>query len=126
MKELHKIGCKFALDDFGSGVSSFAYLRTLPVDILKIDGQFVRDMATDEIDAGMVTAIQDVARVMRKETVAEFVETPAVLERLRHVGVDFAQGYGIGRPRPLESVEGRPLRETPSIALPQTSPRRSA
>ncbi|HSS66611.1 MAG TPA: EAL domain-containing protein, partial [Gammaproteobacteria bacterium] len=105
MKELHNFGCRFALDDFGSGVSSFAYLRSLPVDILKIDGQFVRDMATDEVDAGMVTAIHEIARVMNKETVAEFVESEAVLQRLEQVGVDFAQGYGVGRPAPLDGLE---------------------
>ncbi len=113
MKQLQKIGCRFALDDFGSGVSSFAYLRSLPVDILKIDGQFVRDMATDEVDAGMVAAINEIARVMNKETVAEFVETEEVLERLRKVGVDFAQGYGVGRPAPLENLSQEPL-ENPS------------
>ncbi len=113
MKELNKIGCRFALDDFGSGVSSFAYLRSLPVDILKIDGQFVRDMATDEVDAGMVTAINEIARVMKKETVAEFVETDAVLERLKKVGVDFAQGYGVGRPAPLSDLGDEP-RDRPS------------
>ncbi len=111
MKQLHKIGCRFALDDFGSGVSSFAYLRSLPVDILKIDGQFVRDMATDEVDAGMVAAINEIARVMNKETVAEFVETEEVLERLKKVGVDFAQGYGVGRPAPLENLSQEPLEE---------------
>ncbi len=109
MKELHKFGCRFALDDFGSGVSSFAYLRSLPVDILKIDGQFVRDMATDEVDAGMVTAIHEIARVMKKETVAEFVETDEVLERLKKVGVDFAQGYGVGRPAPLKDLGEDPV-----------------
>ena len=116
MKELHKIGCRFALDDFGSGVSSFAYLRSLPVDILKIDGQFVRDMATDEVDAGMVTAIHQIAQVMKKETVAEFVETEAVLNRLKRVGVNFAQGYGIGRPAPLETLGGEPPRRKTSPA----------
>ncbi len=109
MKELHNIGCKFALDDFGSGLSSFAYLRSLPVDILKIDGQFVRGMATDEVDASMVTAIHEIARVMKKETVAEFVESKAVLDRLKKVGVDFAQGYGVGRPAPLENLGERPF-----------------
>ncbi|MDH3316726.1 MAG: EAL domain-containing protein [Gammaproteobacteria bacterium] len=126
MTELQKIGCRFALDDFGSGVSSFAYLRSLPVDILKIDGQFVRDMATDEVDAGMVTAIHEIARVMKKETVAEFVETQAVLEKLKKVGIDFAQGYGVGRPAPLESLEGDPSRKTPDSAGDSKRARQSA
>ncbi len=125
MKELHNFGCRFALDDFGSGVSSFAYLRSLPVDILKIDGQFVRDMATDEVDAGMVTAIHEIARVMNKETVAEFVETNAVLKRLEQVGVDFAQGYGVGRPAPLDSLESD---RSENVSAPdgEKRPRRSA
>jgi len=105
MRALKALGCRFALDDFGSGLSSFAYLKGLPVDLLKIDGVFVKDMVNDPIDCAMVRAINEIGRVMGKRTVAEFVEDQAVLARLREVGVDYAQGYGIGRPRPLAELD---------------------
>jgi EAL domain-containing protein (putative c-di-GMP-specific phosphodiesterase class I) len=101
MHELRKLGCKFSLDDFGAGMSSFAYLKHLPVDFLKIDGAFVKDMATDPIDAAMVEAINRIGHVMGKRTIAEFVENENVLEALRRIGVDYAQGYGIARPVPF-------------------------
>ncbi len=104
MKELEGLGCRFALDDFGSGLSSFAYLRNLPVDYLKIDGNFIRNVVDDEIDLAMVTAIDQVGKVMGKRTVAEFVETPEILARLAQIGVDFAQGYAFGKPRPLDEL----------------------
>lgn len=100
MQEMRSIGCAFALDDFGSGLSSFAYLKTLPVDFLKIDGAFVRNIANDPMDRAIVEAINRVAHVAGLLTIAEFVENDAIIEVLQEIGVDFAQGYGIGKPEP--------------------------
>ncbi len=97
-------GCKFALDDFGSGLSSFAYLRNLPVDVLKIDGQFVKDIAHDPVSLAMVKSIHEIGCLMGKRTVAEFVESPAILAVLREIGVHYAQGYAVGYPVPLDQV----------------------
>ncbi|CCN81211.1 putative TWO COMPONENT HISTIDINE KINASE [Vibrio nigripulchritudo SFn27] len=99
--ELKSLGCLIALDDFGSGLSSFGYLKTLPVDIVKIDGIFVRDIDQNESDYIMVRSINDLAQQMGKVTVAEFVESPAVIERLCELGVNYGQGYNIGMPKPL-------------------------
>ncbi|MEJ2685769.1 MAG: EAL domain-containing protein [Gammaproteobacteria bacterium] len=104
MRELKVHGCRFALDDFGSGMSSLAYLKKLPVDFIKIDGNFVRDMARDPIDRAMVEAINQVGHVIGLQTIAEFVEDGEILAELRDIGVDYVQGYGIARPRPIEEL----------------------
>ncbi len=101
MQDLKAVGCQFALDDFGSGMSSFAYLKSLPVDFLKIDGSFIRDIADDPVDYAMVKAIHDIGRLMGIKTVAEFVENDRILAALRRIGVDFGQGYGLAKPEPF-------------------------
>ena len=101
---LKAVGCSFALDDFGSGVSSFNYLKHLPVDYLKIDGSFVRDMAVEPVDRAMVAAIHQVSRIMGIRTIAECADTDAVIGQLRELGVDYVQGDAIGTAIPLEQV----------------------
>ncbi len=101
MHAMRQKGCRFALDDFGSGLSSFAYLKTLPVDYLKIDGVFVKDVAHDPVARAMVQAIHTVGHVMGIKTVAEYVENEQILAVLREIGVDYAQGYGIAHPCPM-------------------------
>jgi len=105
MQALKKLGCKFSLDDFGSGLSSFTYLKNLPVDYLKIDGHFIRNVADDQVDESMVKAINEVGRAMGIETIAERVETKAVLDKLSDLGVEFAQGYYIARPTSVRTFE---------------------
>lgn len=101
IRELKALGCYFALDDFGSGMSSFAYLKYLPVDYMKIDGAFVKDMADDPINCAMVEAINRIGHVVGLQTIAEFVANDSILEKVKNMGVDYAQGYGIGTPQPL-------------------------
>ncbi|WP_371190826.1 EAL domain-containing protein [Thioalkalivibrio sp. K90mix] len=110
MKELRGLGCRFALDDFGVGMSSFGYLRDLKVDYIKIDGSFVRDMAEDPIHHAMVESIHHIGHVMGLETVAEFVSDPRLLVSLREIGIDYGQGFGLHRPEPLEPspMEAKP------------------
>ncbi|MGX9732569.1 EAL domain-containing protein [Janthinobacterium aestuarii] len=101
MRQLKAMGCRFSLDDFGSGFSSFGYLKALPVDYLKIDGVFVRDIASNAINRAMVKAINEVGHVMGLKTVAEYVEDEATLAVIRELGIDYAQGYAVGSLRPL-------------------------
>ena len=101
MHQLKDMGCRFSLDDFGSGFSSFGYLKALPVDYLKIDGVFVRDIASNAINRAMVKAINEVGHVMGLKTVAEYVEDAETLAVIRELGIDYAQGYAVGHLRPL-------------------------
>lgn len=100
--EIRELGFLFALDDFGVGMSSFAYLKAIPVDVLKIDGGFVRNMLDDAMDLAIVSACNAIAHSAGLKTVAEFVENDDIAARLRELGVDYAQGYGIEKPRPLD------------------------
>jgi len=99
---LKGMGCQFAIDDFGNGMSSFTYLKQLPVDYLKIDGSYVKDMLNDPIDRALVEAVNQIGHAMGMQTIAEFVEDDATFRALGKIGVDFAQGYGIGKPLPIE------------------------
>ncbi len=105
--ELKQIGCEFSLDDFGSGFSSFSYLKNLSVDYLKIDGVFVQDLIDDPVNAAMVQSIHEIGKVLGMKTIAEFVETEEILEKIKAIGVDYAQGYCIARPSPLLEVVTR-------------------
>ena len=105
MQELKKLGCQFSLDDFGSGLSSFTYLKNLPVDYLKIDGHFIRNVVTDNVNQSMVKAISEVGKAMGIETIAERVENREVLDKLAEIGVEFAQGFHIARPASVNEFE---------------------
>jgi len=107
---LREMGCRFALDDFGVGLSSFGYLKTLPVDYLKLDGSFIQNMVNDSTDRAMVEAINDIGHTMNIRTIAEFVENAETLDALREIGVDYAQGFMVARPLPAElGLYGDPL-----------------
>lgn len=105
--DMRKAGCTMALDDFGAGLSSFAYLKQFPVDYLKIDGSFIRHLAASAVDREIVSSINDIGHRLGIRTVAESVEDEATLDVLREIGVDYAQGYAIGRPMPLEDYLAR-------------------
>jgi len=113
---LRAMGCQLALDDFGVGLSSFGYLKNLVVDYLKLDGCFIKGMTRDSTDYAMVHAINYVGQTLRIKTIAEFVENRETLEALRDIGVDYAQGYGVAKPLPLEdALYGR--QQKPALKL---------
>lgn len=101
---LKQLGCQFALDDFGSGLSSFAYLKNMPVNYIKIDGTFVRGMETDTTDAAFIEAIHQIGSIMGIDTIAEYVENEKILDMLNEIGITFAQGFHMDRPRPLQDA----------------------
>ncbi len=103
MNTLSEIGCRFTIDDFGSGLSSFAYLRKLPIDFLKIDGLLVKDILDDPMDFTLVKSINEMSKSMGKRTIAEFIESPRLLNAVRDIGIDFAQGFHIGEPELIEN-----------------------
>lgn len=103
INKIRKLGCKFSLDDFGTGLSSFAYLKNLHVDFLKIDGSFVKNIAKDAISLSMVSAINQVGHAMNLKTIAEYVENDSILKSLKDIGVDYGQGFGIHKPQPFSS-----------------------
>lgn len=110
LSRLKLLGCRTALDDFGSGMSSFAYLRELPIDVVKIDGRFVKNLATNPVDQAMVKAMNEIAHALGKQTVAEFVEDEASFRLLGEIGVDYSQGYYLGRPeitQPCQAIVDR-------------------
>ena len=108
IKQIKELGCQFALDDFGAGLSSFSYLKNLPVDYLKIDGGFVRDMLEDPMDAAIVAAVNNIGHVAGLKTVAEFVENTEIMNALAEIGVDYAQGYALAKPAPVEELIVQP------------------
>jgi EAL domain-containing protein (putative c-di-GMP-specific phosphodiesterase class I) len=99
---LKELGCKFALDDFGTGLSSFGYLKHYPVDFLKIDGSFVTVVLHDPIDREMVRSINEIGHLTGKQTIAEWAENAEIIEVLRGLGVDYAQGYGVTQPQKVQ------------------------
>ena len=104
IKRFKTTGCSFSLDDFGSGMSSYGYLKSLPVDYLKIDGVFVKDMATNPNDYAVVKSISEIGHFMGKKIIAEYVQDDETIQLLQDLGVDYAQGYGIEKPRPLDAI----------------------
>jgi len=104
VNRLTHLGCRFALDDFGAGFGSFHYVKYLPIDYLKIDGDFVRNVTESTTDQSVVKAIVQLARGLGKRTIAEFVGDDRTVLLLREYGVDYAQGYHVGRPRPVREV----------------------
>jgi diguanylate cyclase (GGDEF)-like protein/PAS domain S-box-containing protein len=118
IEQVKRLGLRIALDDFGAGAATFGYLKSLPINILKIDGQFVRNLVTDPLDEAAMRCFVDVARIMGVKLVAECVETEAVLVRLRELGVHYAQGYLLHRPEPIENVLGSGTAAQPTVPIP--------
>ena len=123
MREVQAMGCQFALDDFGSGMSSFGYLKTLPVQCLKIDDTFVRDMLNDSLDRTLVETIQHIAKVMDMKTIAEYATSMAHVAALEAIGVDFVQGYALSKPELMSEVfsailTDQALRSSLTLTLP--------
>ncbi|WP_242467471.1 putative bifunctional diguanylate cyclase/phosphodiesterase [Thiocapsa imhoffii] len=112
IEEFHALGCSFAVDDFGTGFASYTYLKLLPVDYLKIDGSFVRQLATDPVDHALVSSIHHLGRILGLKTIAEWAETPHIIEILREMGVDYAQGFGVGPSLRLEDLVPGQLNQT--------------
>jgi len=104
IKRFKTTGCMFSLDDFGSGMSSYGYLKSLPVDYIKIDGVFVKEMATNPNDYAVVKSISEIGHFMGKKIIAEYVQDDETIQLLQDLGVDYAQGYGIEKPRPLDNL----------------------
>jgi len=107
MQEVKRFGCTFALDDFGAGMSSFAYLKNLPVDFVKIDGSFIEHILTDPTSLAMVQAIRDIASVMEIQSIAEYVENHEIREKLLEIGIDYVQGFGVAKPACLTNFEAQ-------------------
>jgi len=105
IEEFRALGCSFSLDDFGTGFSSYGYLKSLPIDYLKIDGAFIRDMVNNDVDRAMVESINRIGHVMGKKTIAEFVENASIQEALQRIGVDYGQGYGIAQPFAIDHIK---------------------
>jgi diguanylate cyclase (GGDEF)-like protein/PAS domain S-box-containing protein len=126
MQEMRVLGTSFAVDDFGTGFASYAYLKLLPVDYLKIDGSFVRNLETDPVDRALVSSINHIGHVLGMKTIAEWAETPELIEHLRAMGVDYAQGFAVGRPLRLENLRlHRALRQDASVQTPTDARPRS-
>lgn len=104
MKDFQRLGCKFSLDDFGSGFSSYGYLKSLPVDYLKIDGSFIVNIDVDRVDYAMVKSINEVASALDMKTIAEFVETDSIIKKLEEIGVNYLQGYGVEKPKKMLGI----------------------
>ena len=102
ISRIGELGCEFSIDDFGTGFSTFNYLKQLPAQSVKIDGSFIVDLASNPVDLALVKAIYEVATALGKKTVAEFVENEEALQILQQIGVTYAQGYHLGKPQPIE------------------------
>ena len=120
IKELKKLGFKFALDDFGQGLSSYAYLNNLPVDYLKIDGEFVRNINTDPVSFEIVSSVHKISHLLGMETIAEYVEDESIVETLKDIGIDYVQGFQFGLPEPMTKEGGHSdtISRLPAIAEP--------